>query len=145
MNLTMKPSKNGLFAYDLCADGAQVGWVRRGRVGLFGFYSEQQAMAAGREASVVLGEWFRTRWHGVPIAWPEQLPQLPIVHNDVVVGRILQAHDVELRHRALHGLEVCLPPETWTALMVEVGQRMHSAIITAGIDIQPSSVQERAS
>jgi len=145
MSLTMKPSLHPLFAYDLHSNGAPVGWLRTGRVGLFGFYSEQQAIAAGREAARVLGEWFTTRWHGVPIAWPHDAPELPILHHDVVVGRVLRAGDPELSHGALHGIEVCLPTETWTALLIEVGQRLHSAIVTSGVELQSSRVHERAS
>jgi hypothetical protein len=140
--ISLKASTQGLFAFELAADGAAVGWVRTGRVGFHGFHSHHHAVAAGNVAADVIAQWYATRWRGVPVPWSADTPRIPIISNEIVVGRILEAHDVELKHRAPYGIEICLPPETWTALLLEVAQRTHSAIVAAGLEIRPSRVEE---
>jgi hypothetical protein len=144
MTIAFRASTNALFAFEISTAQGAIGWARAGRVGLYGFDTHQEARSAGRVAARVLADWYASRWRGAPIPWPDAAPMVPIVSDDVVVGRILQEHDVELRHRASHGIEVGLPPETWTALLIEVAQRLHTAILDAGIGIQPSRL-DRAS
>ena len=142
MTIAFRASSNALFAFEICTSQGAIGWARAGRVGLYGFDSHHDARSAGRIAAGVLSEWYTSRWRGDPIPWPDAAPVVPIVSSDVVIGRILQEHDVELRHRASHGIEVGLPPETWTALLIEVAQRLHTAIVDAGIEIQPSRLDK---
>lgn len=136
MVLSMKASRRGQLGFDLLKGGVEVGWLRKGIVGFLGFTSRQQAERAGEVAADALAQWYATRWYSVPLAWQDgEACKRPITKNETVIGRILTPEEVQAGTTS-HGIELRIPPETWSAVMLEVAQRTYTALTRAGLMTQ---------
>ncbi|MEP6989519.1 MAG: hypothetical protein ABJA80_01215 [bacterium] len=132
----MKASRRGQPGFALLTGGVEVGWLRQGIVGFLGFTSRQQAERAGEVAADTLAQWYSTRWYSVPVPWQGDEPcTRPITKDQAVIGRILAPHEVHADTTS-HGIELRIPRETWSAVMLELAQRTYTALTTAGLMTQ---------
>jgi hypothetical protein len=133
MILSMRASDRGQPGFDLLEDGVQVGWLRAGILGFRGFASQQQAARAGAVAADTLIRWYATRWYSMPLPWREDEPcTRPIRAEHTVIGRVLAPHEVEAG-ATTHAIELGIPHDAWSAVMLELAQRTYTALAAAGL------------
>ncbi|CAN5134880.1 hypothetical protein BH09GEM1_BH09GEM1_18980 [soil metagenome] len=136
MVLSMKAFRGGQPGFDLLRGGVEVGWLREGIVGFLGFTSQRQAERAGAVAADALAHWYSTRWYSVPLPWQDDEPcKRPIKKDQMVIGRILAPHEIHA-DTISHQIELRIPRETWSAVMLELAQRTYTALTAAGLTTQ---------
>lgn len=138
MTDTLRLSPRAPLCYALTRDGSDVGWLRSGLVGFHGFSDRASALRSGAVAAAVLRDWYAVRWHSTPREWPGRVP-LPdqVVVDGGVVGRLVHPRAAPFGGAESYGFELALPPETWLALMLQLAQRMHLALVAEGL-VAPS-------
>lgn len=131
MFMSMKVSDRFPNGFVLVSGGADVGWMRAGIIGFCGFNDRVEAQRAGQVAAETLADWYSLRWRSTPIAWADEVPlDHAISTGGVVVGSVCSRHPLSAPDTDSHGIELRIPHETWSALMLQLAQRMHAAMMS---------------
>jgi hypothetical protein len=126
--------------YVLFDGPAEVGWLRGGSLGFSGFADRARARIAGEAAASVLADWYATRWYSAPHSFPDvPLPDDRIATQGVVVGRVVGPGAAPVGSAGSCGFELALPREMWVAVMLELAQRIYTAVAQPRLSLVAAS------